>query len=114
LNEFRIWHIEMSSVGCYLIAKITGCQMAARDRYSRKLECSNCGHQGFAEVSETDDKRSANVDFRVDEMPRGFRAERPSSIPSEFMIRCSHCGNQFRFVEKTAYAQGGEPRKLGR
>lgn len=88
--------------------------MAARDRYSRKLECSNCGHHGFAEVSETDDKRSANVDFRIDEMPRGFRAERPSAIPSEFMIRCSHCGNQFRFAEKTVYAQGGEPRERGR
>ena len=63
--------------------------MAARDRYSRKLECSKCGHQGFAEASESDDKSRRDVDFRIDEMPRGFRAERVSGDPTDFMIRCA-------------------------
>lgn len=84
--------------------------MASRDRYSRKLECSRCGHSGFAEASEVDEKGSADLDFRVDEMPRGFRAERASTNPSEFMIRCGQCGHIFRFLQKTAYAPGGEPR----
>ena len=84
--------------------------MASRDRYSRKLECSRCGHSGFAEASEIDEKDSAHVDFRIDEMPRGFRAERPSTNPADYMIRCAQCGNIFRFQQKTAYAPGGEPR----
>lgn len=84
--------------------------MAARDRYSRKLECSKCGHQGFAEASESDDKSRRDVDFRIDDMPRGFRAERASGDPTDFMIRCAQCGNIFRFLQKTAYAPGGEPR----
>lgn len=83
--------------------------MAARDRYSRKLECGRCGHSGFAEASENDDKRDGDVGFRIDAMAVGFRAERQSSNPAEFMIRCS-CGNVFRFLQKTAYAPGGEPR----
>ncbi|MFN6985522.1 MAG: hypothetical protein ACK4OI_11830 [Rhizobium oryzihabitans] len=84
--------------------------MAARDRYSRKLECSKCGHQGFAEVSESDEKGRPNVDFRVDEMPRGFRTERASGDPTDFMIRCGQSGNKFRFLQKTANSPGGEPR----
>lgn len=84
--------------------------MASRDRYSRKLECSKCGHSGFAEVSEIDEKQNPNVDFRIDEMPAGFRAERPSGNPAEYMIRCAQCGNIFRFSQKAAYAPGGEPR----
>ncbi len=87
--------------------------MYSRDRYSRKLECSRCGHSGFAEASEKDEKASADVDFRIDEMPLGFRAERPSSNPAEFMIRCAQCGNIFRFLQKTAYSPGGEPRARG-
>jgi DNA-directed RNA polymerase subunit RPC12/RpoP len=84
--------------------------MASRDRYSRKLECSRCGHSGFAEASERDEKDRADLDFRVDEMPQGFRAERASTNPTEFMVRCAQCGNIFRFLQKTAYAPGGEPR----
>lgn len=84
--------------------------MAARDRYSRKLECPNCGHNGFVEVSEADDPRRQNRDFSIDEMPQGFATERPSPDPQKHMIRC-HCGNVFRFEQKTVYAPGGEPRR---
>lgn len=84
--------------------------MASRDRYSRKLECSKCGHAGFAEASETDDKTGDDTDFRIDDMPRGFRPERTSTNAAVFMIRC-HCGNVFPFLQKTAYAPGGEPRR---
>lgn len=84
--------------------------MAARDRYSRKLECSKCGHSGFAEVSESDDRSGSSRDFKIDEMPRGFSTERPSVDPRKHMIRCS-CGTVFRFEQKTVYAPGGEPRR---
>lgn len=84
--------------------------MASRDRYSRKLECSQCGHTGFAEVSETDDKRNGR-DFRIDELPRGFATEFASEDPRKHMLRCTECSHKFRFEQKTAYAPGGEPRR---
>jgi hypothetical protein len=66
-------------------------EMAARGIYSWKLECLNCVYQGFAEVSEADDKRSANVDFCIDDMPRGFCAKLPFShsveIPDPLRIQ---------------------------
>ncbi|WP_105384123.1 hypothetical protein [Neorhizobium alkalisoli] len=85
--------------------------MAARDRYSRKLECSQCGNTGFAEVSETDDKRHKSRDFRIDELPRGFFTEFASTDPRKYMLRCGQCGHKFRFEQKTIYAPGGEPRR---
>ena len=85
--------------------------MAARDRYSRKLECSQCGNVGFAEVSETDDRRQGNRDFRIDELPKGFLTEFASTDPRKYMVRCSQCGHKFRFEQKTVYAPGGEPRR---
>ncbi|AYG68874.1 MULTISPECIES: hypothetical protein [unclassified Rhizobium] len=84
--------------------------MAARDRYSRKLECAKCAHAAFAEVSETDDRRAASRDFKVDDMPRGFSTERPSPDPRKHMMRC-RCGSVFPFEQDTAYAPGGEPRR---
>lgn len=84
--------------------------MAARDRYSRKLECSQCGHNGYAEVSEDDDPRRKNPGFLVDEMPVGFVTEFAANDPRKYMIRC-RCGHKFRFLQKTVYAPGGEPRR---
>lgn len=85
--------------------------MASRDRYSRKIECSQCGESGFAEVSEADDKRPAHRDFRIDELPKGFVTEFSSTDPGKHMLRCTSCGHKFRFAAKTAYAPGGEPRR---
>ena len=95
---------------CYEGRPATRCEdeMAARDRYSRKLECSKCGRSGFAEVSEDDDPKRANPGFLIDEMPAGFSTERPSSDPARHMIRC-RCGNVFAFKQKTHYPPGGEP-----
>ncbi|MGK9053786.1 hypothetical protein QTA58_17500 [Neorhizobium sp. CSC1952] len=85
--------------------------MAARDRYSRKLECSQCGNTGFAEVSESDDKRQRSRDFRIDELPHGFFTEFASTDPRKYMLRCGQCGHKFRFEQKSVYAPGGEPRR---
>jgi hypothetical protein len=82
--------------------------MVARDRYSRKLECAKCGHNGFAEVSEDDDRRAKYSGFKIDEMPVGFSEERNSGNPAKYMIRC-RCGSVFPFKKKTRYAPGGEP-----
>ncbi len=83
--------------------------MAARDRYSRKLECAQCGHSGYAEVSEDDMPSRAHPDFTIDSMPPGFVTERNSKYPDRHMIRC-RCGYIFRFQQKSVYAVGGEPR----
>lgn len=83
--------------------------MASRDRYSRKLVCSRCENEGFADVSELDDKTGKHVDFRMEELPRGFRVEREAARPEDFMIRCAQCANVFRFAAKSYYASGGEP-----
>jgi hypothetical protein len=63
------------------------------------------------DVSELDDKTGKNVDFRIEEMPRGFRVERAALKPEDFMIRCTECSNIFRFAHKSYYAPGGEPRR---
>ena len=84
--------------------------MAARDRYSRKLECAMCGHSGYAEVSEDDMPSRAHPDFTVDSLPHGFATERASKHPDKHMIRC-RCGHVYKFRQKTAYAEGGEPRR---
>lgn len=83
--------------------------MAARDRYSRKLECLRCGNTGFAEVSEDDDPRRTDPGFSLDQMPVGFFEERASSNPAKYMVRC-RCGDVFPFKQKSKYAPCGEPR----
>lgn len=83
--------------------------MAARDRYSRKLECSQCGNAGFAEVSEDDMPNRKTRGFEIDALPVGFETEFASSNPRRHMIRC-RCGYKFKFEQTTAYAPGGEPR----
>jgi hypothetical protein len=84
-------------------------KMAARDRYSRKLECSQCGNTGFAEVSEDDTPSRKTRGFEIDALPGGFETEFASSNPRKHMIRC-RCGHKFKFEQTTAYAPGGEPR----
>jgi hypothetical protein len=39
-----------------------------------------------------------------------FATERASKHPDKHMIRC-RCGHVFKFRQKTAYAEGGEPRR---
>ncbi|MBB5593809.1 hypothetical protein GGD45_002898 [Rhizobium tropici] len=49
-------------------------------------------------------------DFKIDEMPRGFSTERPSTDPRKHMVRC-RCGSVFPFEQDTVYAPSGEPRR---
>nr|WP_307233398.1 hypothetical protein [Pararhizobium capsulatum] len=83
--------------------------MAARDRYSRKLECARCRNEGYAEVSEADRSKRADPDFKVDSLPTGFSTERASRDPAKHTIRC-RCGHVFSFKQKSYYPPGGEPR----
>ncbi|MBZ5762839.1 MULTISPECIES: hypothetical protein [Rhizobium] len=70
--------------------------MAARDRFSKKLICPQCGHSGFAEASEDDDRNRKTPGFAIDVMPRGFYEQRASKFQESSIIRC-HCGRKFPF-----------------
>ncbi|MEZ2132783.1 MULTISPECIES: hypothetical protein [unclassified Sinorhizobium] len=80
--------------------------MPARDRFSKKLTCPQCGNAGFAEASENDDPKRKHPDFSIDRMPKGFFEQRPSVHQEMFMIRCE-CGRKFPFraVNETAEAR---------
>lgn len=65
-------------------------------RFSKKLNCPQCGNEGFAEASEVDDPKRKHPDFKVDQLPRGFGVQRPSNNQENFMIKCE-CGRKFPF-----------------
>jgi hypothetical protein len=70
--------------------------MAVRDRFSKKLTCPQCGHSGFAEASEDDDRHRKHPGFAIDLLPKGFYEQRPSKYQESSIIRC-HCGRKFPF-----------------
>ncbi|AJD41721.1 hypothetical protein IE4872_CH02510 [Rhizobium gallicum] len=78
--------------------------MAARDRFSKKLTCPQCGNTGFAEASEDDHPSRKNPAFRVDQLPKGFFEQKSSNFQETYIIRCE-CSRKFPFralTEKTA------------
>jgi hypothetical protein len=78
--------------------------MAARDRFSKKLTCPQCGNTGFAEASEDDHPSRKNPAFRVDQLPKGFFEQKSSNFQETYIIRCE-CNRKFPFralTEKTA------------
>jgi hypothetical protein len=70
--------------------------MAARDRFSKKIVCPQCGHSGFAEASEDDDRNRKNPGFAIDVLPRGFYEQRATRYQESTILRC-HCGRKFPF-----------------
>jgi hypothetical protein len=78
--------------------------MAARDRFSKKLTCPQCGNTGFAEASEDDHPSRKHPAFRVDQLPKGFFEQKNSKFQETYIIRCE-CSRKFPFralTEKTA------------
>ncbi len=78
--------------------------MAARDRFSKKLTCPQCGNTGIAEVSEDDHPSRKHPAFSVDDMPTGFFEEKSSNFQETYIVRCE-CSRKFPFralTEKTA------------
>lgn len=72
--------------------------MAARDRFSKKITCPQCGHTGIADISETDDPHRKTPGFAVDHMPTGFETEKSSAWPETYIVRCG-CGRKFPFLQ---------------
>jgi hypothetical protein len=76
--------------------EMEGNLMAARDRFSKKLTCPQCGNSGFAEVSEDDHASRKHPAFKVDQMPRGFFEEKASNFQETYVVRCE-CTRKFPF-----------------
>ena len=70
--------------------------MPARDRFSKKLTCPQCGHTGFAEASEDEHRPRKHPGFSVDLMPQGFFEQRASNHQEQYIVRC-RCGRKFPF-----------------
>jgi hypothetical protein len=70
--------------------------MAARDRFSKKLTCPQCGNNGFAEASEDEHRVRKHPGFAVDKMPKGFFEQRSSNFQESYVVRCQ-CGRKFPF-----------------
>ncbi len=66
--------------------------MAARDRFTHKLTCPQCGKTGIAEVSQGDGWVFMRDDVTtVDYMPEGFRDVRKSGERRP-VYECIDCG----------------------
>jgi predicted RNA-binding Zn-ribbon protein involved in translation (DUF1610 family) len=65
--------------------------MSARDRWTEKLKCPNCGLTGEARLSQLDGySYMSDQSTRVDEVPDGFHAvDRPNSNLVDFY--CDRC-----------------------
>lgn len=70
--------------------------MTARDRFSKKITCPQCGHNGFAEASEDEHTSRKHPGFTIDLMPKGFFEQRASNYQESYVIRCE-CGRKFPF-----------------
>jgi hypothetical protein len=77
--------------------------MAARDRFSKKIICPQCGNSGFAEASEDEHPSRKHPGFAIDLMPKGFFEQRSSRYQESYIIRCQ-CGRKFPFRSVTEAA----------
>ncbi len=66
--------------------------MAARDRYSVKLECKNCGEKGSMDVSENDYPFMKRLDFSVDAIEGRFDVSGSMETLSSTYVDCGLCG----------------------
>ena len=67
--------------------------MAARDRYTKKTECKNCGTKGILHISEDDYPFMRKLNREIDEVEGDFSAKIRGD--SDIEITCNACGNSF-------------------
>lgn len=68
--------------------------MSARDRYSYKVKCAECGEEGKFHVSEDDYPFMRNPHRTVDSIEGNFSASVERGV--EVNAKCLGCGNTFR------------------
>ena len=64
--------------------------MAARDRYTRNIECTNCGAKGLLHISENDYPFMKRLDREVDKVIGEFVANMQGD--RDIRITCQLCG----------------------
>lgn len=67
--------------------------MAARDRYSREIECPNCHQKGTLKISEDDYPFMKKLHRDVDGVVGNFSAEMHDDF--KIAVQCKACGNKF-------------------
>jgi predicted RNA-binding Zn-ribbon protein involved in translation (DUF1610 family) len=70
-------------------------QMAARDRYSTKFACPECGKGGILHLSEDDYPFMKKLRRQVDKVEGDFSANMKNE--SDVSISCKSCGHKFVF-----------------
>lgn len=67
--------------------------MTARDRWTQKVHCKQCGKEGIAEVSQEDGWSFKNdQSTRVDDLPDGFGYTGGSGLNDPVRFYCLTCG----------------------
>jgi hypothetical protein len=66
--------------------------MSARDRYTLKLLCENCGHTGEADMSENDgwSFMNGNVDRRLERLSEGLKYNSGILHKEKFICKCGN------------------------
>jgi hypothetical protein len=69
--------------------------MAARDRYSVNLQCTQCNQKGILHLSEDDYPFMKKLHRQVDRVEGAFSAHMKNEF--DVAISCKNCGQQFVF-----------------
>lgn len=67
--------------------------MAARDRYTWGINCSDCGKEGTAKISEADHPWIRRLDREIDGITEGFTVVQVSDHDGKTLIDCE-CGKR--------------------
>lgn len=67
--------------------------MAARDRYTREIECPNCHEKGTLHISEDDHPYMKKPHRDVDQVVGQFSAKMHDEL--KIAVQCKACGNEF-------------------
>ena len=67
--------------------------MAARDRYTRDINCPNCKEKGTLHISEDDYPFMRNLHRSVDGVDGGFIARMHDGF--KIAVSCNKCGEEF-------------------
>lgn len=67
--------------------------MAARDRYTSKIECPNCHEKGILHISEDDHPYMRELHRKVDSVEGPFSATMAND--ENIAVYCNACGHKF-------------------
>ena len=69
--------------------------MAARNRYTSDIECTNCGQKGVLHISEDDHPYMTSLFREIDKVDGEFQAKLTAGV--DISIICSKCNYNFSY-----------------